>query len=104
MDAAQIHRQFAVDEDPNIIVTHEAELVGLLRIVLEPIAHLGGKAEVVLLARGIHRPAWVIVARNLAERTGAEGRQTICGEEEWIAVESGFEKHTFPGIAFDLAL
>ena len=90
MNAPQVHRQLAIDEDPDIIVTREIERVLLARRIAEPVAHLAGEAEVV---QGLRRP-WLVgpVAavhgRGLGARIGGgrrdHARYVVDREKEWV--------------------
>jgi len=92
---AEVHRQPAVDEDPDVVVAGELEAIRLAGVVLEPVADLAREAEVVLAVLagdgGLGRP----VARGLVElviRRGDAGGGQLGGGREGVAVDREEER------------
>src|SRR6185312_6118365 len=82
VDGAQVDRELAVDEHPDVVVAREIQRVALGRVVLEPVADLAGEAEVVLGRPGFRR---VAPAGVVGRRDGR--RDPLAGRRERVAVD-----------------
>src|SRR6187551_701041 len=61
LNAADVHRQLAVDEHPHVVVTAEREL--LATVVLKEIVELGGEVKVVTFVQVLTEAIRIVVER-----------------------------------------
>src|SRR5690606_24368185 len=84
--SAEVQRELAVQEHPNVVVAREIEPRGELGIVLEPVTDLGGEVEVVRAA--VEYPAVPIGWRDLPRLRHVAGRQGIDRKKQGVSVIS----------------
>ena len=75
VDAAEVHREVAVDEHPNVVVTREVEARVGTRLVAEPVLHFAREVEVVLRRAGENaRPRRASPCSRTGGEAGANAR------------------------------
>src|SRR5262245_1488722 len=105
VDAAEIDGEPLVDEQPDVVVTQEVQRVRGLRVVLEPVTHLAGEAEVVRRHPRLLREARAVGyvdARRVALRRRREG-VAVDREEERRSIHDTGPEHGRVVSIFDRA-
>ncbi len=100
VNAADVQRQLAVDEHPDVVVAHELQHLRRRAVVFEPEAHLCGEVEVVVVVRqwgqtrllhlrGLGLPAAVVHIvgdGGGVVLVGGRDARAICGKERRVAI------------------